>query len=135
MQGAFDECLPPGGERRMARQILIFIADENSPDSGEIKLVDDIRQAERFIETMLEAGFEQKGLRIFHASEVIMQISYRPVVSLGKDGRPVAGSDEAGEAVPPSEGALDGEPAGEPDTEGKPMVQQGVRFSSLFKQS
>ena len=109
----------------MTVAIVVLVSDHNDPGRGEITLLDDPRDAERMIEELLEAGYEQERIRVFDALEVEMQVRHRPVVSLFRPQPEPAFA--AGEDGVEADGA-DGEEA-----EGTPFVRNGVRFSSLFR--
>ena len=108
----------------MATTVVVLIADRDDPKRGEITTLDDIREAERLIERLLEEGLEQERLRVFGGSEMGMRVTQKPVVALGGDDEPDLESEDAtAETVEESEA----EPAD------APFVRDGVRFSSLFK--
>ncbi len=70
----------------MADQIIILVSDRGDEKHGEITVLDDSAKAERLVETLLEAGFEQERIRVFHGSNVAMKVSYRPVVEIPDGG-------------------------------------------------
>jgi len=110
---------------------VVFVADQDDPRRGEVTVLEDTRKAEHLLETLLEAGFEQDRIRIFHAAELEMQVKHRPVVSLVADAaRESAASAEAPPAPESEEGQPDAE---EGEAADGPFVQNGVRFSSMFR--
>ena len=125
----------------MATQLVVFVADQDDPRRGEVTVLEDPRKAEHLLETLLEAGFEQERIRIFHAAELEMQVKHRPVVSLVADAaRESAASTEAAEEsrvpsdAPPAPESEEGQPdAEEGEAADGPFVQNGVRFSSMFR--
>ncbi len=66
----------------MANQIIVLVTDRGDPKHGEITVLDAVDKAERLIETLLEAGFEQERIRVFTGNDVPMKVSYRPVVEI-----------------------------------------------------
>jgi hypothetical protein len=110
-------------------------------------------EARGFIESELQSQRPPEQLRAFVASETPIQVSYRPVVSLGARGQSdeQAPRSEGGEPIPnafrsevsfSTEPAVKEQPAAEaPETQeaeeedGRPYEKDGVRFSSLFKPS
>ena len=116
-------------------RIIVLVTDRDDPKHGEITVLDDPRKAERLVETLLEAGFDNERFRVFTGAEMDMQVTHRPVVSLlGEDapaeGEPQAEEDEAEPEpeAPPQESEETGE-----EEAATPFVQNGVRFSSLFR--
>lgn len=85
----------------MADQIIILVSDRGDEKHGEITVLDDSAKAERLVETLLEAGFEQERIRVFHGSDVPMKVTYRPVVEIpdGGDNSSRRGDDPSGEGV------------------------------------
>lgn len=127
----------------MATQLVVFVADQDDPRRGEVTVLDDPRKAERLLETLLEAGFERERIRIFHAAELEMEVKHRLVVSLVADAaRESAAAAEAAEESPvasddpPGSESAEGQPdAEEGEAADGPFVQNGVRFSSMFRPS
>ncbi len=111
----------------MTAAIVVLVSDHNDPGRGEITLLGNPRDAERMIEELLEAGYEQERIRVFDATEVEMLVRHRPVVSLHPP--EVEPPPAAGESSADAEGVADDEEAGE----AMPGVRNGVRFSSLFR--
>ena len=119
----------------MAAKIIVLVADRDDERHGEITVLSDTRKAERLLETLLEAGFEQERIRIFSGGEMDVEVTQRPVVSLVKEPLEAHAGEEdplAEEEVAPEE-----EPAGREAAEEKApaaaLLQSGARFSSLFR--
>lgn len=126
-------------------KIIVLVSDRGDSKHGEISVLDDAHKAERLVETLLEAGFEQERIRVFSGRLSEFQISHRPVVALVADGEelpppevePVAATAEP--AVAPAqeaEGASAQEPQDETaEGEEAPAGEEAapVRFSSLFR--
>lgn len=124
----------------MERRMIVMVVDPDDPKRGEITILDDPSDAAHMAEALLEAGMDQERVRIYSASEIQMTVSHRPVVTLVGGEREGAAGDAGarGEAT----GASDGEAPVEGDEgtppegeEAEPFVQNGVRFSSLFRSS
>ncbi len=119
----------------MTQRVVVMVIDNDDAKRGEISVLDDPREAERMVESLLESGLESERIRVFNASQMEMQVVHRPVVSLvsGPGGEDSSlendenpkheGSDE------PTENAASSPEAVE---EKAPFVHNGVKFSSLF---
>ena len=124
----------------MASKILVLVTDRDDSKHGEITVLDDPRKAERLVETLIEAGFERERVRIFNGAEMDIQVSHRPVVSLLGDPEPGDESETVAEApVEEQEVQPILEESVDTDSEEQPepaiaYVQNGVRFSTLFRQ-
>ena len=129
----------------MSEKIIVLVSDRGDSKHGEISIVDDPHKAEKLVETLLEAGFEQERIRVFAGSESDFQVSRRPVVALvgeGEEGEPPVGVGYEEAADPePAPGAEETETGDreieESETEEEvPATAQTaapVRFSSLFR--
>jgi predicted signal transduction protein with EAL and GGDEF domain len=67
-------------------QVILLVADPKDAGHGEVKVFDDPQEAERMIETLLEAGLEPERFRVFTGAETEIAVSYRPVVDLTGEG-------------------------------------------------
>lgn len=112
----------------MSSKVVVMVVDPEEPRRGQITVTDGPVEAARLAETLLESGTDQAQIRIFTALEVRMIVRQRPVVSL------VGGQATVAEASQANEPAASGEDGAEDETP-TPFVQNGVRFSSLFKSS
>ena len=141
-----------------SEKIIVLVCDREDSKHGEITILDDPQKAERLVETLLEAGFEQDRIRVFAGRTSEFQISHRPVVALvdGQEGggrqlaaegesrgvepeQPVAGEPVAEEpaAVASAMGSGAQEEAvaeakGEEQSSGAETAAP-IRFSSLFR--
>ena len=107
----------------MDTKFLVLLTDEDSSDRGEIRFFDDAEQVSSYAESLLESGYEQPRIRIFTSAAVEMLVSHRPVVSIvGADESEEQEAADAARPIGNGEGATAG-------------VKDGVRLSSLFKQS
>jgi hypothetical protein len=136
----------------VSEKIIVLVSDRGDSKHGEISMMDDPRKAEKLVETLLEAGFEQDRIHVFAGRQSDFQVSQRPVVEL-------AGEDEEDEpqvtapvqeaAVPVQEVAAPEPMADAKETEaGDREIEIGeteeevpataeaaapVKFSSLFR--
>ena len=106
----------------MTTKFIVLVADRDDPKHGEIVVVDTTAEAERLVETLLEAGFERERVRVFTGTEMEAQVSQRPKVELVERGldepAPVDDSPAEGD-VQPNE-ALSGAHAAEVEEENSP---------------
>ena len=103
----------------MTTKFIVLVADQSDPKHGEIVVVDTTAEAERLVETLLDAGFDRERLRVFTGTEMEAQVSQRPKVELVETGtdEPAPADDSlAEEAVQPAE-ALSGAHAAELEKE------------------
>lgn len=135
-------------------KIIILVSDKDDDKHGEISVLEDPEKAERLVEALLEAGYEQERIRVFFGKLSQYQVSQRPVVSLVADGeeglseapparveKPAEGAEPARKSEPePETEASKGEPKGEPEpaevaasTAEEEKEPEPVRFSSLFR--
>ncbi len=116
----------------MTAQFVVLLTDEKDVARGEIRLLTTAGDVARHIEVLLEGGYAQENIRVFHGTEIELAVSYRPVVSLS------AAEDEPPDSVPgptPDAGWVDGDvPEGDEPDEAQ-GVRNGVRFSELFRPS
>jgi hypothetical protein len=133
-------------------KIIVLVGDRGDSNHGEISIMDDPRKAEKLVETLLEAGFEQERIHLFAGRESDFQVSRRPVVALvgeDEDDEPQVGATAQEAAVPVQEAAP---PKPAPDAEEAEIDSRGgqeseteeeipatvdaaapVKFSSLFR--
>lgn len=113
-------------EAEMVDKFVLVVSDEKDDRLGEISVLDSAQKAERLVETLLEAGFEQNRIRVFAASEAEFETIYRPVVSL---------TDEANQTAEPARPASDHlEPDAteiEAETEGEAVQARSGNASSV----
>ena len=117
----------------MSARTVVMVLDRDDPQRGEITILSATHEAARLAEDLIESGVEIDRIRVFDATELSMKVEHKPVVSLGdhsgEDSPPLSAEpSEETEPVP----VFAGEPQGEADAE-ESLVQNGVRFSSLFK--
>ncbi len=132
----------------MSGRIIVLVSDLDDASHGEINVLESGEQAAHFVETLLESGFEQERIRVFGGDEMGMQVHHRPVVSLSNPDQPQDGRGRKEEvrteaAAPPAveEAPVARVTAQSPraqtlqyqEVAAEPFVQNGVRFSSMFK--
>ena len=90
----------------MTTKFIVLVADRDDPKHGEIVVVDTTAEAERLVETLLDAGFDRERVRVFTGTEMEAQVSQRPKVELAEMGldEPASADDSpAEEEVQPAE--------------------------------
>ena len=135
----------------MSGRIIVLVSDLDDSSHGEINVLEGPDQAAHFVETLLESGFDQERVRIFGGDELQMQVHHRPVVSLlnpnpsqnGRDRKEQLVQSEAAPEPQAEEQELEvarSAPAPRAarnleyqEVAAEPFVQNGVRFSSMFK--
>jgi hypothetical protein len=134
----------------MSGRIIVLVSDLDDASHGEVNILESPDQAAHFVETLLESGFEQERVRIFGGDEMQMQVHHRPVVSLlnpttTSNGRgrkedliqqeaasqPLV--EEAAELVRATPAPRVARSLEYQEVAAEPFVQNGVRFSSMFK--
>jgi hypothetical protein len=121
----------------MSATIVVMVLEQDDSSRGEIKVMRDPGEAARLAEDLIESGVEIERIRIFDATELAMKVSHKPVVSLGAEApyeAPPPPAEEDLEPVAVRAGAAnDDSSEDEQSLSDTPFVQNGVRFSSLFK--
>lgn len=134
----------------MSGRIIVLVSDLDDASHGEVNIMESPDQAAHFVETLLESGFEQERVRIFGGDEMQMQVHHRPVVSLLNPNPTQNGrgrkEDLQKEAAPQpqveeeEQEVVRATPAPRvarsleyQEVAAEPFVQNGVRFSSMFK--
>ncbi len=90
----------------MTPRVIVLIADPADPKHGEVTVLDGTAEAERLVETCLQAGYSPERIRVFAGAEMEAQISQRPKVDLvTKEPDQLAQADDSpvGEEVEPVE--------------------------------
>ena len=103
----------------MTTRFIVLVADRGDPKHGEIVVVDTTAEAERLVETLLDAGFDRERVRVFSGTEMEAQVSQRPkveLVEMGLDEPAPADNPPAEEEVQPAE-ALSGAPGVEQENQ------------------
>ncbi len=84
----------------MDSKVIVLVADPGDPKHGEIVVLDTTAEAERLVETFLEAGFERERIRVFAGAEMEAQVSQRPKVELVSAQREAFGPADESPAQP-----------------------------------
>jgi len=66
----------------MTAKVIVFVADRGDQRFGEVSVFDSPGEAERLLETLLEAGYDQQRIHVFSGAEMEARVSQRPVVAL-----------------------------------------------------
>jgi hypothetical protein len=134
----------------MSNKVIVMVSDLDDASHGEISVLDSPELAARFVETLLESGFEQDRVRVFGGDELQMQVHHRPVVNLMADrSRKEEAPAEQPAAEPEPEPAQVAQAAAKPITVGanvasqakavleeivvQPFTRNGARFSEQFR--
>lgn len=123
---------------------IVLVTDRDDAKHGEITVVDDLRKAERLVETLLEAGFDRERVQVFVGNSLDLQVTHRAVVSLVGDGLSAEGEGADAAADTDEVESEHRTTVADPDPaevhaeaeESDPVTaysRGGVRFSSLFK--
>jgi hypothetical protein len=130
-------------------KVIVMVSDLDDAIHGEINVLEGPDQASRFVETLLESGFERERIRVFVGDEMMMEVHHRPVVQLlgnqrtSKEDLPQQQEEEDAHEAP----QLEEEEAGAAVTArsrtlkidevaaavAEPFMKNGVRFSTQFR--
>lgn len=77
----------------------VVIVQEDSTTSGKVSEFEDTQEAEHFIEGLLQAGFEQRSIKVLTMRKLELVVTHRPAVSL-IPAHPVRADRRAAESVP-----------------------------------
>jgi hypothetical protein len=121
----------------MTSQFMVLLTEEKGAARGELKFLASATDVAHYIETLLEGGFDRESIRVFHGSEIELEISYRPVVSLSAAAEPPPPEEPEAPAPAAAESQNGDVPAEGDAAEGEEVqgVRNGVRFSELFRPS
>ena len=139
----------------MSDKVIVMVSDLDDASHGEINILESPEHAARFVETLLESGFEQERVRVFGGDELSMQVHHRPVVNLlsgvrgGQKEEAPKATDQAPAREPAPTAASERlqPPPKQPiganvatqakavldEIAAKPFVRNGVRFSEQFR--
>lgn len=144
----------------MTSKTMVVLLQENSDTRGEINWFDYAQDAERFIEGLLEAGYERQSIRVMEGQDMDVLVTQKPMVTLlsaDKVFQPETPVIEVREVVPAVvleeipelsvetvevasfDFAMEPEPerelvsvAAAPSEDAEPYTKNGIRFSSAF---
>ncbi|MGQ9572307.1 MAG: hypothetical protein ACUVV3_03855 [Dehalococcoidia bacterium] len=78
-----SEAKPRGeAKTRQSPTVIVIALAQDTDGRGEAHLFADLEAAGRFIESLIEEGFDQQRLSVFDCTPLSFQLSYRPVVHL-----------------------------------------------------
>ena len=137
----------------MTNKVIVMVSDLDDASHGEINVMESPEHAARFVETLLESGFEQERVRVFGGDELQMQVHHRPVVNLltgarggqkeeaPKQEAPAQAPEPQQERVevaaaktaPVAANVASHAKAVLEEIAAQPFVRNGVRFSSQFR--
>ena len=85
-------------------KVIVFVADRGDQRLGEVSVFDSSGEAERLLETLLEAGYDRQRIRVFSGAEMEARVSQRPIVALvsGDQKEAGAGEEVGSEGEPPN---------------------------------
>jgi hypothetical protein len=66
----------------MTAKVIVFVADRGDLRFGEVSVFDSSGEAERLLETLLEAGCDRELIRVFSGAEMEARVSHRTTVAL-----------------------------------------------------
>ena len=98
-------------------KVIVFVADGGDQRFGEVSVFDSSGEAERLLETLLEAGYDQQRLHVFSGAEMEARVSHRPVVALVTGDQEEVSESESPDAhadQKEADSAGEGEPEAEP---------------------
>ena len=115
----------------MTAKVIVFVADRGDQRFGEVNVFDSSGEAERLLETLLEAGCDQQRIHVFSGAEMEARISQRAVVALATgdqeevsessaphgladESEAVVGEERESEPAPGRNGSLPGRIPGRP---------------------
>ena len=99
----------------MTDKTIVILLEENSSSYGNVNDFDQPQDAERYIEGLLEAGYDRERIRVMEAHGLNVEITPKPVVVLHT-------------ASPGEETPTQGKPAEDTPTQKKPV--EDVRADS-----
>lgn len=66
----------------MSTKTVVVMLHDNGSTHGKVSEFHYAQDAERFVESLLEAGFEQRSIRVLALQNLDMLVTHRPAVSL-----------------------------------------------------
>ena len=108
-------------------KIIVLVSDRGDSKHGEISVLDDPRKAERLVETLLEAGFDEDRIRVFTGQASEFEVNHRPVVALANEGAEVSptAATEPQVGEPQIEVPVE-EPTGDETATAEPVVEPAI---------
>jgi hypothetical protein len=65
----------------MAASTIVMVLDLDDPKRGEMNVVNDPREAELLVESLLQSGLHQERIRVFTGAPMEVKVVNRPMVS------------------------------------------------------
>ncbi len=116
----------------MSDNIVVMFKEEGG-NRRETRWFNQTRDAEHFIEGLLEAGFERQNIRVLEGREMDVLVTQKPVVSLLPQVNVAMPAQKRTEALLTSAPGPESDPVlAVADVSREPYTQDGVRFSSRF---
>ena len=113
----------------MTSKVIVFLENSGDQKFGEVSVFDSSGEAERLLQTLLEAGYDWQRIRVFCGAEMEARVSQRPVVALVTgDQQEVSESEAPGAHADQQEADSAGE--GEPEAE-PPNLWNGPRLGKM----
>ena len=102
----------------MTAKVIVFVENSGDQRFGEVSVLDTAGEAERLLETLLDAGYDRQRIRVFSGAEMEARVSHRPTVALvsgdqeevSESGAPHALADQTEAALGEGDGS-EAEPA------------------------
>lgn len=66
--------------------VIVVAVQGDGPDEVKARLFEDSADAERFVQTLVDANVDQERIAVLRAKHIKMNVTYRPVVQLGVGG-------------------------------------------------
>jgi hypothetical protein len=86
-EGQWYEPPAPGPPSRQARprlsgKLIVVVPDEGKDDWAKARVFDNSGQATALVQTLVEGGLAPEQVSIFSATQLVVDVAYRPVVEL-----------------------------------------------------
>lgn len=67
---------------KAATNLIVVVPDEGEDDWVKARVFDNAGQASALAETLLEGGLAPEHVRIFSATQLVLDVGYKPVIKL-----------------------------------------------------
>jgi len=74
----------PQGKPKLSGKLIVVVPDEGDDDWAKARVFDNSGQATALVETLVEGGLAPERLSVFSATQLVVDVVYRPVVELKK---------------------------------------------------
>ena len=109
-------------------KVIVFVAARGDQRFGEVRVFDSYGEAERLLETLLEAGYDRQRICVFSGAEMEVRVSHRPVVALITSGEEEVKRRAAPEALPDQKEAASG---GDGESEADPARRRNGSLGKI----